>query len=258
MSILFHETVFGPVNSRRLGVSLGLNLLPVDYKFCTFNCIYCECGWTDRDGKKKYLLPKRSSVRRMLEEKLKYLRENGPYPEAITFAGNGEPTLHPQFPEIMADTVSLRDNYFPEASISVLSNASTLNRPPVFDALKKADKNMLKLDAGTEETFQLINNPKSSITLREIVDQMKEFNSSLIIQTLFLRGTINGMLVDNTMEDEFYPWLELIKEIRPQMVMIYPIDRQTPVDTLERVSFEELKILGAHVEAEGIRTQVFS
>ena len=129
MSILFNETIFGPVNSRRLGVSLGINLLPVDFKFCTFNCVYCECGWTRQGQKNKYLLPKQAAVKRKLEKRLKELKENGPYPEAITFAGNGEPTLHPHFPEIMDDTIALRDKYFPEAYISVLSNASTLERP---------------------------------------------------------------------------------------------------------------------------------
>jgi len=258
MSILFHETVFGPVSSRRLGVSLGINLLPVDFKFCTFDCIYCECGWTEKKQSNKYLLPKRAAVKRKLEKRLKLLKEKGPNPEAITFAGNGEPTLHPQFPEIMSDTLELRDNYFPQASVSVLSNASTLDRPEVFKALLKADKNILKLDAGTQETFHLINNPRSRITLRQIVDRMKEFKGNLIIQTLFLRGSINGIPVDNTSETEFRSWLRLVKEISPEMVMIYPIDRQTPIDTLEKVSFEDLKVLAAHIEIEGIKTQVFS
>lgn len=256
--MLFHETIFGPVNSRRLGVSLGINLLPVDFKFCTFNCIYCECGWTKTGQKNKYLLPKRATVYKKLESRLKVLKENGPYPEALTFAGNGEPTLHPQFPEIMDDTLALRDQYFPEAVVSVLSNASTLDRPAVFEALKKADKNILKLDAGSEEMFHLINHPRSRITLRQIVDRMKEFRGNLIIQTLFLRGSIHGVRVDNTSDEEFTRWLDLVKEIRPEMVMIYPIDRQTPTETIEKVSFEDLKILGAHVEAEGIMTLVFS
>jgi len=258
MSLLFQETIFGPVSSRRLGVSLGINLLPINFKFCTFDCIYCECGWSDKEQKNRYLLPKRSTVKRKLEKKLKYLQMYGPNPEAITFAGNGEPTLHPDFPEIMEDTLQLRDEYFPEADLSILSNASTLDRPAVFEALNKADKNILKLDAGTEETFHLINNPKSRVTLRQIVDKMKEFDGNLIIQTLFLRGTINGVEVDNTLEPEFMQWLKLVKEIKPEMVMIYPIDRKTPLETIEKVPFEELKILGAHVEAEGIKTQIFS
>jgi wyosine [tRNA(Phe)-imidazoG37] synthetase (radical SAM superfamily) len=258
MTMLFHETIFGPVNSRRLGVSLGVNLLPVDFKFCTFDCIYCECGWSTRQSNNRYLLPKRAAVQRKLEKKLKALQIAGPVPEAITFAGNGEPTLHPQFHEIMDDTLHLRDKYFPDAAVSVLSNASTLHRPEVFSALKKADKNILKLDAGSEELFRLINNPRSRITLRQIVDKMKEFKGNLIIQTLFLRGSLNGIPIDNTSEPELTSWLELLKEIRPQMVMIYPIDRETPLQTVEKISFGELKAISERTEAEGIMTQVFS
>ncbi len=258
MSLLFNETIFGPVSSRRLGVSLGVNLLPVDFKFCTFDCIYCECGWSGRQKENKYLLPKRAAVKRKLEKRLKELKQTGPYPEAITFAGNGEPTLHPQFPEIIDDTLELRDRYFPQAKVSVLSNASTLDRPAVFEALKKADRNILKLDAGTQEMFNLINKPRSRVTLAQIVEKMKEFNGNLIIQSLFLRGHINGIQVDNTAMPEFKKWLKLIKEIGPEMVMIYPIDRQTPTDGIEKISFDELRILGAYVEAEGIKTQVFS
>lgn len=256
--MLFHETVFGPVSSRRLGVSLGVNLLPVDFKFCTFDCIYCECGWSSRQSNNRYLLPKRSAVQRKLEKRLKALQVTGPRPEAITFAGNGEPTLHPLFHEIMDDTLNLRDKYFPDANVAVLSNSSTLQRPEVFAALKKADKNILKLDAGSEEMFRLVNNPRSRITLRQIVDKMKEFEGNLIIQTLFLRGTINGIPVDNTSEEELSRWMELVKEINPAMVMIYPIDRQTPLETIEKISFEELKAISARTEAAGIKTQVFS
>jgi wyosine [tRNA(Phe)-imidazoG37] synthetase (radical SAM superfamily) len=258
MSMLFHETIFGPVNSRRLGVSLGVNLLPVDFKFCTFDCIYCECGWSTRQSNNRYLLPKRAMVARKLEKKLKALQVAGPVPEAITFAGNGEPTLHPHFHEIMDDTLHLRDKYFPDAAVSVLSNASTLHRPEVFSALKKADKNILKLDAGTEETFRLINNPRSRITLRQIVDKMKEFEGNLIIQTLFLRGSINGIPVDNASDTELKSWLGLLEEIRPQMVMIYPVDRATPLQTVEKITFGELKSISDRTEAAGIRTQVFS
>jgi len=259
MTMLFHETIFGPVHSRRLGVSLGVNLLPVDFKFCTFDCIYCECGWSARqESSNRYLLPKRAMVKRKLEKRLKELQASGPAPEAITFAGNGEPTLHPQFPEIMDDTIELRNKYFPEAAISVLSNSSTLQRPEVFSALKKADNNILKLDAGTEETFRLINNPRSRITLRQIVDKMKEFDGNLIIQTLFLRGNIHGLPVDNTTEKEVGLWLELLKEVRPKMVMIYPIDRATPLEGIEKISFGELKKISEKTEAAGIMTQVFS
>ncbi len=257
MSILFHEVVFGPVSSRRLGVSLGVNLLPVDMKYCTFNCIYCECGWTkdQQQGDKK--LPGRELVREKLEERLKSLVEEGKRPDAITFAGNGEPTIHPQFPEILEDTIILRDRYFPDASVSVLSNASTLDKPAVFNALKKTGNSIMKLDAGTEEMFRLINGPRSGITLRTIVEKLKEFNGELIIQTLFLRGTLDGKMIDNTAEPGFSRWLEHITAINPKYVMIYPIDRSTPLNTLEKISFDELNQIADKVEKTGIKAQVY-
>jgi wyosine [tRNA(Phe)-imidazoG37] synthetase (radical SAM superfamily) len=257
MSILFHDVIFGPVNSRRLGVSLGVNLLPLDMKYCTFNCIYCECGWTEDKSAAEKKLPSREHVREKLEEKLKSMKDSDQHPDAITFAGNGEPTIHPKFPEILEDTVILRDRYFPEASVSVLSNASTLNKPAVFQALKKTGNSILKLDAGTEEMFRLINGPRSGITLRTIVEKLKEFNGELIIQTLFLRGKLDGKIIDNTAEPGFSRWLEHIKAINPKYVMIYPIDRSTPLENLEKVSFEELKMIAEKVEKTGIKAQVF-
>jgi wyosine [tRNA(Phe)-imidazoG37] synthetase (radical SAM superfamily) len=257
MSILFHDVVFGPVNSRRLGVSLGVNLLPVDMKFCTFNCIYCECGWTKDKSPVDRKLPEREDVRELLEAKLKGMKEEDQHPDAITFAGNGEPTIHPQFPEILEDTIKLRDQYFPEANVSVLSNASTLDKPAVFHALKKTGNSILKLDAGTEEMFRLINGPRSEINLKTIIEKLKEFNGELIIQTLFLRGTLNGQIIDNTAEPGISRWLEHIKAINPKYVMIYPIDRSTPLETLEKVSFEELKQIAERVEKIGIRAQVY-
>jgi wyosine [tRNA(Phe)-imidazoG37] synthetase (radical SAM superfamily) len=258
MSFLFHDVIFGPVHSRRLGVSLGINLLPVDKKFCTFNCIYCECGWTedaisgDTPG-----LPKREHVIASLEAKLQQMQSEQRAPDAITFAGNGEPTIHPEFPEIMEDVIRLRDTYFPEAKVTVLSNSSTLHKPAVFNALKKAGDSVMKLDAGTEETFRTINGPQPGISLATIVDKLMEFEGQLIIQTLFLRGYVDGKPVDNTLEPELAHWLRLVRKIRPKYVMIYPIDRATPNTTLEKVSFEELKRIAERVEEEGIMTQVF-
>lgn len=257
MSFLFHEIIFGPVHSRRLGVSLGINLLPSDKKFCTFNCIYCECGWTHQDMDMEKGLPSRELVGQKLEEKLKEMTARDHAPDAITFAGNGEPTIHPQFPEIMHDVMRLRDQYFPEARVTVLSNASTLNKPAVFNALKKTGDSILKLDAGNEETFRIINNPKQEITLRSIVDRLREFEGKLIIQSLFLRGYVNGKKVDNTSEPELSQWLDLLTEINPKYVMIYPIDRPTPNNSIEKVSFSELKEIASRVEDAGIRAQVF-
>lgn len=257
MSFLFHDVVFGPVKSRRLGVSLGVNLLPVEAKFCTFNCVYCECGWTHENPPGRNKLPTRELVREKLEEKLKSMKESGMRPDAITFAGNGEPTIHPLFPEIFEDAIQLKDEYFPEARVSVLSNASTLDKPAIFEALRKSGNSILKLDAGTEKMFRLINGPRSGITLHNIVEKLKEFNGRLIIQTLFLRGSFKGNRIDNTTEPEISRWLEHIRDIRPQYVMIYPIDRETPLENLEKISFAELGKIADRVEKLGIKAQVY-
>jgi len=257
MSLLFHDVVFGPIKSRRLGVSLGVNLLPVDAKYCTFNCIYCECGWTHEQIRGDKKLPSRELVRERLEEKLKSMKETGMRPEAITFAGNGEPTIHPQFPEIFEDAIRLKDQYFPEARVSVLSNASTLDKPAIFRALKKTGNSILKLDAGTEEMFRLINGPRSGITLHAIVEKLKEFHGELIIQTLFLKGNLDGKMIDNTAEPEISRWLEHIRAINPKYVMIYPIDRETPLKTLEKISFDGLCEIADRVEKLGIKAQVY-
>ena len=257
MSFLFHDIVFGPVKSRRLGVSLGVNLLPAEAKYCTFNCIYCECGWTHEKIQGENKLPTRELVRDRLEEKLKSMNELGMRPDAITFAGNGEPTIHPQFPEIFEDAIQLKDQYFPEANVSVLSNASTLDKPAVFQALKKSGNNILKLDAGTENMFRLINGPRSGITLHSIVEKLKEFKGELIIQTLFLRGNLDGKKIDNTAEPEISRWLEHIRDIAPKYVMIYPIDRETPLESLEKISFAELGKIADRVEKLGIKAQVY-
>ena len=257
MAILFHDVVFGPVKSRRLGLSLGINLLPVETKYCTFNCIYCECGWTHEKLKGEKKLPDRELVRSRLEEKLISMQGLDTAPDAITFAGNGEPTIHPQFPEILEDTIRLKDQYFPNARVSVLSNASTLDKPAIFQALKKTGNSILKLDAGTEEMFRLINGPRSGITLHAIVEKLREFQGELIIQTLFLRGTLNGKRIDNTKEPEISRWLGHIKAINPKYVMIYPIDRATPLETLEKVPFQELVEIAARVEKTGIQAHVY-
>jgi len=257
MSFLFHEVVFGPVQSRRLGVSLGINLLPKDKKFCTFNCIYCECGWTHKGLSGRQGLPSRDLVIEILEEKLREMSAREQAPDAITFAGNGEPTIHPDFPAILEDVIRLRDKYFPQARVSVLSNSSTLSKPAIFDALKKTGDSILKLDVGNEEMFRLINNPQKNISLQSIVDKLMEFEGELIIQTLFLRGQVDGKYVDNTKDPGFSQWLGLIGKIRPKYVMIYPIDRATPNGSLEKVSFGELKDIAEKVEAIGIKTQVY-
>lgn len=254
---LFDELIFGPVHSRRLGVSLGINLLPTDNKYCNFNCIYCECGWTEKNKAVKIILPKRDNFKTKLEAKLKELSGTVNEPDAITFAGNGEPTIHPKFAEIIDDTIVARDNYAPKAAISILSNASMLHKKSVTDALKKVDNNILKLDSAIESTFQNINQAKSGITLDKIMDGLLAFEGKLIIQTLFFRGEYNGNIVDNTTEPELEAWLNAIEKINPKYVMIYPIDRGTPAKDLEKLSNIELMTIAAKVEERGIKAKVY-
>ena len=255
-TFLFDELIFGPVKSRRLGVSLGINLLPTDNKYCTFNCIYCECGWTELEGK-HIILPRRDEFKQKLESKLKELRGTDNEPDAITFAGNGEPTIHPDFAAIIDDTVEARNNFAPTAKITVLSNASQLHKKRVKEALKKIDKNIQKLDAGTDEMFQRINQPLGKLSLNQIVDKLLAFDGKLIIQTLFIRGKYKGETIDNTTEEEVSAWLSLVKKVNPEYVMIYPIDRDTPAKDLVKISNAELDAIASRVEKAGIKTEVY-
>ena len=254
---LFDELIFGPVHSRRLGVSLGINLLPIDNKYCNFNCIYCECGWTDRSKGVKIILPKRDNFKTKLETKLKELRGTVNEPDAITFAGNGEPTIHPKFAEIIDDTIEARDKYAPKAAISILSNASMLHKPSVTTALKKVDKNILKLDSAIESTYNAINQAQSGITLNKIIDGLLSFEGKLIIQTLFFRGDYEGKIVDNTTETEVDAWIDIIEKVKPEYVMLYPIDRGTPAKNLEKISESELNEIAKKVEDRGISAKVY-
>ncbi len=254
---LFSDVIFGPVHSRRLGVSLGINLLPTDYKFCTFNCIYCECGWTHDQKSEDKKLPAIEIIKYKLEAKLKRLHNTHNNIDAITFAGNGEPTIHPDFPEIIDITIALRDQYFPEAKVTVLSNASYVHKHKVMKALRKADKNMLKLDAGTEETFQKINQPNANVKLKDIVEFLKSFDGDLIIQSLFLEGEINGERVSNISNEEIEAYLQHLREINPLYVMVYTIDRQTPLNSIRKLSFSELNSISRKIEEAGFKTQVY-
>jgi len=238
---LFNDLIFGPVKSRRLGNSLGINLLPTSRKICTFDCIYCECGWTPDDEKIISELPSRSQVSEALEERLVKMKLDKNIPDSITFAGNGEPTIHPEFPGIIEDTLRLKAKYFPFAEVTVLSNSSNIHKEDIFQALSRVDNNILKLDAGLEVTFQKINRPRSAdLTLDKIVQQLHRFKQKAIIQTLFVRGEVGGEKIDNTKPAEIVAWLNHIRFIRPRYVMLYPIDRATPAKGLEVVSKDEL------------------
>ena len=255
-TILFDEIVFGPVHSRRLGVSLGMNLLPVDGKVCSFDCIYCECGY-NVDHRAHKGLPTREEVYEALEKRLAAMHEKGERLDVITFAGNGEPTLHPQFAAIIDDTMALRNIYYPDAKVSVLSNATRIDRPDVFDALNKVDNNILKLDSCFDETVRLIDVPASaSISVEKLIEGLCRFKGNLIVQTLFLQGEHNGKIIDNTTEKELLPWLEALRRIAPQEVMIYTIDRETPEKALRKAAPEKLDEIARRVEAMGIKAQV--
>lgn len=256
-TFLFDEIIFGPVKSRRLGVSLGINLLPVKRKICNFNCIYCECGLSGEDDNKLNHLPGRNDVYKALEKKLSEMKENNQPPDVITYAGNGEPTLHPEFPGIIDDSIMLRNKYFPEARIAVLSNATTISKPAIKKSLLKVDQNILKLDSAISSTICTNNQPNREINAEELIENLAGYNGKLIIQTLFLRGSFQGKIIDNTTAAEVEAWINAIKKIRPSEVMIYTISRDTPEEgKLEKVPVKELMKLAALVEKLGISTQV--
>ncbi|WP_300901272.1 radical SAM protein [uncultured Bacteroides sp.] len=255
MTIIYPSPIFGPVHSRRLGVSLGINLLPEDGKVCSFDCVYCECGF-NADHRARKPLPTREEVRTALEAKLLDMQQNGPKPDVLTFAGNGEPTSHPHFPEIIEDTLALRDKYSPAAKVSVLSNSTFISRPAVFDALNKVDNNILKLDTVDEEYIRTVDRPNTHYSVTEIIERLKTFEGNCIIQTMFMKGSHQGKDVDNTSDRYVLPWLEALKDINPRQVMIYTIDRETPGHDLCKATHKELDRIAALVEEAGIAVSV--
>ena len=260
-TFLFDKVVFGPVQSRRLGVSLGINLLPTGRKYCNFDCIYCECGrsspllWQET-GEKSQTLPARPEVYSALERQLVSMQQSGQLPDAITFAGNGEPTLHPNFPAIIDDTEMLRNRYAPRSKISVLTNATMLHRQEITEALKKTDLPILKLDSALDATITLLNQPSKKMAAAQLIEQLQAFGKGCRVQTMFVRGTVHGQPVDNTTLDELNAWERAIVTIRPAQVMIYTIARDTPTDTLGRAPLETLREIAARIEKQRIPVQV--
>ena len=251
-TIIYPSPIFGPVHSRRLGISLGINLLPADGKVCSFDCIYCECGFNE-DHRPTLPLPTREEVAEKLETKLQEMVAAGQLPDVLTFAGNGEPTCHPHFAEIINDTISLRNRYCPKAKVSVLSNSTMIHRKDVHDALMLVDNNILKLDTVDPIYINKVDHPNGTYDVNLIIERMKAFNGHLIIQTMFMKGeTRSQESVDNTGEEYVAPWLEAVKEIRPQQVMIYTIDRETPTTGLLKATHEELDAIRDRVIAAGI------
>lgn len=255
-TILFHDTIFGPIHSRRLGLSLGINLSPRDGKVCSFDCLYCEAGF-NAQGTGKAGLPPRKLVKQLLEQKLRQMRTDKQSLDVITFSGNGEPTMHPDFEGVIDDTIELRDIYFPEVKISVLSNSTRLDRPEVCRALRKVDNNILKLDSAITSTIRLLDRPVSpSFTAEKTVEQLAEFGQQCIVQTMILRGSHDGQTVDNTTPQEINALAEAYRRINPREVMLYSIDRRTPEQALEKVPLEELEIIAGTIRAQGIKVQV--
>ena len=255
MTVIYPSPIFGPVHSRRLGVSLGINLMPGDGKMCTFDCIYCECGF-NADFRPHSPRPTREEVRTALEERLRDMQANGPTPDVLTFAGNGEPTAHPHFPEIIDDTLALRDRYFPNAKVSVLSNSTFIHRQAVFDALHRIDNNILKLDTVDEDYIHALDRPTGKYSVASIIEGMKAFDGHCIIQTMFLKGSYLGRDMDNTSDRYVLPWLEQVKAIAPRQVMIYTIDRETPDHDLCKATPDELNRIAALVREAGIEVSV--
>ena len=245
------EVVFGPIMSRRLGSSLGINLLPEKGKICTFDCIYCECGW-NRDGRNDTILPSAEKVRKALEAKLQYcLADNVPI-DSITFSGDGEPTINPEFPLIIDDTIRLRDQYYPNSKITVLSNATMVHKPEVFEALRKVDNPTMKIDAPTNELIEKINHPVPGYDIRRVVEALKRFGGDFILQTMFLRSKD----FDSSSPEVLNGWMDIVRLLRPREVMVYTIDRPTPEAGLQKFSVEEMRVMVQPLISEGFLIQI--
>ncbi|MDE6461343.1 MAG: radical SAM protein [Muribaculaceae bacterium] len=249
-TVLFHSTIFGPIHSRRLGSSLGINLMPADGKVCSFDCLYCEAGF-NAQGSGKAGLPSRAEVARLLEEKLQQMKKSGEPLDVITFSGNGEPTLHPDFAGVIDDTIRLRDRYFPTVKISVLTNSTRIGDNQVADALRRIDNNILKLDSAIDGTVQRLDRPNSpDYSVERVISELSQFKETGIIQTMILRGEHDGNTIDNTTETEISALIDAYRQIRPRSIMLYSIDRKTPAERLHKVEADELKAIADRIMAE--------
>ena len=245
------ETVFGPIHSRRLGRSLGINLLPTKGQICNFDCIYCECGW-NRDGRGDTVLPTAAKVRADLEDKLTELMLEDKRIDSITFSGDGEPTLNPEFPRIIDDTLFLRDAYCPDAKVSVLSNATRVHVPEVFAALSKVDNPILKIDAPTDALVAKINQPAPGYSLERVIDALKQFDGNFILQTMFLKAS--GF--DSSSPEVLEGWMDIVRRLKPREVMVYTIDRPTPEQGLEAFTVDQMRTLVKPLIDEGFKIDI--
>lgn len=245
------DTVFGPIHSRRLGSSLGINLLPQKGKLCNFDCIYCECGW-NKDGRDDKVLPTAEDLRQALESKLVECQKAGTPIDSITFSGDGEPTLNPDFPEIIDITLSLRDKYYPKAVVSVLSNATRVHREPVFQALRKVDNPILKIDAPTDELVGKINKPAGDYRVEQVIEDLMKFNGDFVLQTMFLKSDD----FDSSEPAQLSAWMDIVRKLHPREVMVYTIDRETPQKNLTKFTVEQMNDLVRPLLDEGFKIQI--
>ncbi len=249
--MLREDTVFGPIHSRRLGSSLGVNLLPRQGKICNFDCIYCECGW-NRDGLGDCEIPSATCVRAALESKLQELVAQGAVVDSITFSGDGEPTLNPEFPQIISETLELRDRYLPSSRVSVLSNATRAHIPEIFEALRRVDSPIMKIDAPTSALAALINHPAPGYDVERVIDSLRKFDGDFILQTMFLRSKD----FDSSSPEVLLPWMDIVRDLRPREIMAYTIARPTPEQGLEKFSAEQIRTLVQPLIDEGFRFNI--
>ena len=247
----FSDIVFGPITSRRLGTSLGVNILPPKGKLCNFDCVYCECGW-NKDGVEDRTLPGYKEVADALETRLRELSEQGILVDSITFSGNGEPTMNPDFAQIIDKTLELRERYFPQAAVSVLSNATMVGHESVFDALRKVDNPIMKLDASSDGLIEKINKPTGYYRMDNVIEGLKKFDGDFILQTMFLRSDD----FDTLTADALSAWFDIVRDTRPREIMVYTIDRETPDKSLGRYSVEEMTAMVQPLIDEGFNVQI--
>lgn len=254
-TILWEDITFGPIHSRRVGTSLGINLLPIKGKICSFDCVYCECGW-NKDGKQNTKLPDLEDIKKAIETKFKEVNSKNIKVDSISFTGNGEPTIHPNFPEIIDYVIELRNKYLLGAEISVFSNAMHIDKPAIREALQKVENPILKLDAASNNLAYKINQPQGNYDVEKVVANMKLFNGNFIMQTMFLKGETEKGSVDNTIESNVEEWRKIVLELKPRKVMVYSFERETPSKGLIKATVEEMKQISAPLIEEGIVVQI--
>ncbi|HYW95917.1 MAG TPA: radical SAM protein, partial [Bacteroidales bacterium] len=255
-TFLFDKIVFGPVKSRRLGISLGINLLPLSKKYCNFDCVYCECGWSHLEPVHAQDIPGREEVAETLRDVLGEMKKRGEMPDVITFAGNGEPTMHPQFAGIAEDTVNIRNDFFPGCKISLLTNATLLQKEPIRKAIEQLDINILKLDTAINSTFEALNKPAAGITLERIIRNLCDYKGNKTVQTLFIRGKNSLSHIDNTTDDELNALILAYRKIKPDAIMVYTFERDTPSSELVRIPVHELEAIASLLEDEGFNVEL--